>query len=200
VDLGDAACIIKDYVTQNGIDLIAMPTHGYGMFRRALLGSVTAKVLHDSKIPVWTSAHAPEQSHRAHPQPRRILACVDLKPSCRWTLEVAVQMARDTGAKVTAVHALAEGVVVPEMADNQLQEMLLEAARAELAAMQLGAGTDVEAVVQVETPARLIRAVALEKRADLIVIGRESERGFLGALRANANAIIREAPCPVLSL
>jgi len=30
---------------ETNIDLIAMPTHGYGPFRRALLGSVTAKVL-----------------------------------------------------------------------------------------------------------------------------------------------------------
>lgn len=88
VETGDPARSVSQYACNNGIDLIAMPTHGYGAFRRALLGSVTAKVLHDSSLPVWTSAHAPEPSHRAHPQPRRILCAVDLKPESRHTLEV----------------------------------------------------------------------------------------------------------------
>ena len=38
-----------------------MPTHGYGVFRRFLLGSVTSKVLHDLGCPVLTGAHLTEQ-------------------------------------------------------------------------------------------------------------------------------------------
>ncbi len=37
-----------------------MPTHGYGPFRRFILGSVTAKVLHDADCPVWTGVHLEE--------------------------------------------------------------------------------------------------------------------------------------------
>jgi nucleotide-binding universal stress UspA family protein len=51
VETGDPARSVSQYACNNGIDLIAMPTHGYGAFRRALLGSVTAKVLHDSSLP-----------------------------------------------------------------------------------------------------------------------------------------------------
>ena len=102
VETGDPARSISEYACNhacnNGVDLIAMPTHGYGAFRRALLGSVTAKVLHDSVLPVWTSAHAPEPSHRAHPKPRRILCAVDLKPESRHTLEVAIALATDADA------------------------------------------------------------------------------------------------------
>ena len=83
VQLGDAAGTISEYACDHGIHLITMPTHGRGIFRRALLGSVTAKVLHDSAVPVWTSAHAPESSHRAHPQPRHIVCAVDMQPESR---------------------------------------------------------------------------------------------------------------------
>jgi hypothetical protein len=45
--LGDPAHAITDFVASNKVDLVMMPTHGYGPFRQLLLGSVTAKVLHD---------------------------------------------------------------------------------------------------------------------------------------------------------
>src|SRR5271157_473800 len=45
---GDPARAIVEYATEEHIDLIMMPTHGYGPFRRLLLGSTTAKVLHDA--------------------------------------------------------------------------------------------------------------------------------------------------------
>jgi hypothetical protein len=44
-----------------GADLIMMPTYGMGSFRRHLIGSVTAKVLHDVACPVWTAAHVETQ-------------------------------------------------------------------------------------------------------------------------------------------
>src|SRR5690242_7821708 len=51
---GDPSQVISNYAQEQGIDLIMMPTHGFGTFRSLLLGSVTSKVLHDSACPVWT--------------------------------------------------------------------------------------------------------------------------------------------------
>jgi nucleotide-binding universal stress UspA family protein len=49
---GDPATMIVDYARDTAADLIMMPTSGVGRFRRMLLGSVTAKVLHDIAVPV----------------------------------------------------------------------------------------------------------------------------------------------------
>jgi nucleotide-binding universal stress UspA family protein len=49
IKVGDPAPEITHFAEQNQVDLIMMPTHGYGRFRNLLLGSVTAKVLHDAK-------------------------------------------------------------------------------------------------------------------------------------------------------
>ena len=49
---GDPTEKIVEYAAAEKCDLIVMPTHGYGPFRRFLLGSVTAKVLHDAICPV----------------------------------------------------------------------------------------------------------------------------------------------------
>jgi nucleotide-binding universal stress UspA family protein len=38
-----------------------MATHGTGLFRSLLIGSVTAKVLHDARCPVWIATRAEEQ-------------------------------------------------------------------------------------------------------------------------------------------
>ncbi len=199
VGMGDAARVITDYVDENGVDLIAIPTHGYGVFRRALLGSVAARVLHDVRIPVWTSAHAPEQSHRAHPQPRRIVVGLDLKQDCVQPLRVALQLARDTGAAVSAVHAVAPGMMIPGMPGKKLEELLIEGARTRFASMQFDGCHALETVFEIGSPAALIRSVCLAKRADLVVIGRTGHN-LPERMNDFTNSIIREAPCPVLSL
>ncbi|MGA8595805.1 MAG: universal stress protein [Bryobacteraceae bacterium] len=47
---GDPAAAIVKCAQAEQVDLIMMPTHGYGPYRKFLLGSVTAKVLHDSDL------------------------------------------------------------------------------------------------------------------------------------------------------
>jgi nucleotide-binding universal stress UspA family protein len=178
-----------------------MPTHGYGAFRRALLGSVTAKVLHDAQIPVWTAAHAPEPNHRAHPQPRHILCALDLKPESRHTLEFAIDLAKDTEATIDLVHVAPEGEVEPFNSEAQLHELVVEAARDKLFKIQEEAGgPDIEPVLAGGSVADMVRNVGLRKRSDLVVIGRGGIQKGLGRLRANSYSIVREASCPVLSV
>ena len=60
-------------------DLILMPTHGHGPFRRLLLGSVTSKVLHDAECPVWTGVHE-NKDRPAEPMTLKHVVCaVDLQ-------------------------------------------------------------------------------------------------------------------------
>src|SRR5580658_7957803 len=202
VEMGDPAAVITEYAEKENIGLIMMPTHGYGAFRRALLGSVTAKVLHDAKVPVWTAAHAPEPSHRAHPKPRHIVCALDLKPESRHTLEFAVDLAAETEASIEILHVAPEGEIGPTEPETKIHELLVEAARRKLVKIQEEAdATDVEAVLAGGSVADMVRDLAIKKRADLVVIGRGCiNRGIAGRLRANSYAIIREAPCPVLSV
>lgn len=199
VEMGDPAGTISQYACNNAMNLIAMPTHGYGAFRRALLGSVTAKVLHDSMLPVWTAAHAPEPSHRAHPKPRHILCALDLKPESRHTMEAAIALATDAQARLELVYVPAENVPTDE-AERRLQSFLIEAARANK--------LDIEEAPHIAIPhggeggdvAEAVRDLALRNRADLVVIGRGAIRTGLGRLRAHSYNIIRESPCPVVSV
>jgi nucleotide-binding universal stress UspA family protein len=202
VEMGDPAAVIAEYAENENISLIMMPTHGYGAFRRALLGSVTAKVLHDAKVPVWTAAHAPEPSHRAHPKPRHIVCALDLKPESSHTLEFAIELAAESDASIELLHVAPEGQTGPTVAETRIHELLIETARSKVVKIQEEAdATDVETVLAGGSVAEMVRDLAIKKRADLVVIGRGCiNQGIAGRLRANAYAVIREAPCPVLSV
>jgi hypothetical protein len=89
---GDPAHEIVRTARDRNVDLIVMSTHGYGAFYRFLLGSVTAKVLHESPCPVWTGAHLEETPAREF-SIRRVLCSVDLTPHSSHTVLLAAEMA-----------------------------------------------------------------------------------------------------------
>lgn len=200
VEIGDPASLIIDSSHDDGIDLICLPTHGYGTFRRALLGSVAAKVLHDASIPVWTSAHAPEASHRAHPQPRHVLAAIEPDKNALETLDAAMSVAKESGATLDIVTAVPEGMFSSATSDEELEKLLIDGTGKVLAKLQAEAGSQAGTVIEIGNPPAVVRRAALNKRADLVVAGRGGAHGLLGRLHDESYAIIREAPCPVLSV
>lgn len=105
-----------------------MPTHGYGPFRSLLLGSVTAKVLHDSECPVWTGAHMDTPPVAAHIECRRILCALDLSPKSRCILTWAAEYAHAYGAELRLIHVLPEQASLPA---RQLDREFMEERRAE---------------------------------------------------------------------
>ncbi|HXE63074.1 MAG TPA: universal stress protein [Bryobacteraceae bacterium] len=196
---GSPSDVIRTEATARRVDLVAMPTHGYGGFRRLLIGSVTARMLRKLDVPIWTDAHVPEPSHRAHPQPRRILAAIDLKPQSQRAAEFALQLGRDTQAEVEVVHAVAEGVTVPEAAGPHLEEIVEVAASTQAVEIDRRFST-VDLRMGDPNPAIRLRDLALRRRADLMVIGRGAIQNRLDGFSAHAYDIIRESPCPVISV
>ena len=110
---GDAAQTIDDFARENGVDLIMMPTHGYGLFRTLLLGSVTAKVLHDTPCPVWTGVHVAD-APAVSPEFATILCAVDRTEDSVATMRFACRLANDNHAKLVLVHAIPGAEVAPE--------------------------------------------------------------------------------------
>jgi nucleotide-binding universal stress UspA family protein len=198
---GDPAASIVDYARDIDADLIALPTHGYGLFRRALLGSVTTRVLHDSLVPVWTSAHCSEASHRAHPQPRHIIAAVDLKDETERTLQTALALARDSAASVEIVYIAGEEQVSTALRQKAVAQAVANAAASTALLVEEREPVDLPVEAHGEPVASAVRRIAVLKRADLVVIGRGSVHGhLLQRMRSHAYAVICESPCPVLSV
>jgi nucleotide-binding universal stress UspA family protein len=77
---GDAARVAVDHARSARCDLIVMSTHGYGPFRRLLIGSVTTQVLDQADCPVFTGAHREEAIVGHNARFDTVLCAVDLGP------------------------------------------------------------------------------------------------------------------------
>jgi nucleotide-binding universal stress UspA family protein len=73
-------------------------------------------------------------------------------------------------------------------------------AREEFAKLQAEAGTKLETVLEGGEVAAGVRGAAEQHRADLVIIGRGVMREAFGRMRTNIYSIIRESPCPVISV
>src|SRR5579872_3477731 len=100
----DVAEEIVRYARDDGSDLIMMPTHGYGAFRRLLLGSTTAKVLYDARCPVWTGAHLAQGPPAEWINPTTILCAADNDAGTEKALRWASQLASTLDADLVLVH------------------------------------------------------------------------------------------------
>lgn len=198
---GEPGLRIVEQAEREGADLIMMPTHGYGRFRRFILGSVTAKVLHDAKCPVWTGAHSERIPAIEKIEIRRVLCAIDLgRRSCE-ALKTARGVAREFGADLTVVHAVPSARDVPGMPDDpDWRQTLLQSAHGQIAGVLQDLAIDAEVRVEADEAPRAVHDCAAAIGADLLVIGRSMEEGVLGRLRTNAYSIIRQSPCPVLSV
>ena len=191
---GDPAQRIAQQARKENTGLIVMPTHGYGPFRRFLLGSVTAKVLHDVDCPVWTGAHMQEPSRHGWKAVSNVLCAIDNGPASEHVLTWARDLADEFGALVTVVHAISasgpeEGRTTRTVEARENIQCLMK---------KLG----IPGVIDIEggEPGKAVTAAAAQANADVLVIGRSPRSNGLGRLRANAYAIIRESTCPVVSV
>jgi len=195
---GDPAIMIVDCVQQTGTDLIMLPTSGRGAFRRFLLGSVTAKVLHDTATPVWTGVHAEEIAAHSPDRWKNMICALDDGPEGLPVLRWAAGFASGQKLDLTLVHAF--GGPEDWEANPQLREFLRDIARERIENLQTQAGTSFRVCLEIGNPAQVVHKAALAHAADLVIIGRGMIQKHFGGIRSGAYEIIRESPCPVISV
>jgi nucleotide-binding universal stress UspA family protein len=183
IEHGEAASKIVQTAAHHQADLILIPTQGMGIYRRLILGSTAAKVLHDADCPVWTGVHLEDAPSPGKVHYERICCAVDLKAQSVKALDWAHRFAKEYGAELTLLHA--------GQSDSSTRA---------LAELQKTVGSQAAVRVREGEPKEVVAALSAELRADLLVIGRGAESGILGRLEANAYSIIRQSHCPVISV
>jgi nucleotide-binding universal stress UspA family protein len=197
--LGDPAVKIAEFTRDNRVDLVMLPTHGHGLFRSLLLGSVTSKVLHDVHCPVWTAAHAEKQ--HAQPMPRKILCALDGSEKSLALARWAAGFSAEVGASLQLLHVVRTISDWLSLESEQaLQEELRAESRTRVEAILKSGGLDLPLRVAVGEIVNTITEEARQEGADLIVLGRGAIHETLGRLRTHAHGIIQRSPCPVLSV
>ena len=200
VTVGDPAYEIIQYAGKNNVDLIMMPTHGYGTFRSLLLGSTAAKVLHDAHCPVWTSAHIEQPPAESRTEIHNVLCAIELGAEAAELIRSARELAEAWQAKLHLVHAVPTDETRPEKyLEGDFRSALIRAAREEISRVQQDAGTDLDVTIEGGRASHVVRDAALASAADLVLTGRGKLHETFGRLRTNTYAIIRDSPCPVLS-
>lgn len=199
--VGEPAAEIVDFTLANNVDLIMMPTHGYGPFRTMLLGSVTAKVLHDCDCPVWTAAHTDAPTLPEHVKCDNIMCAIDTTEEAVRIIRRAVELSDCFHAKLRLVHAVPPVDHTPMTRfEDVFRADIMRIARETVAKLQAEAGSNVDLCMEMGPVSKVVQAASLHHGADLVIIGHGKVHETLGRLRTNAYTIIRDAPCPVLSL
>ena len=228
VRYGHAAKEILDHAQTGGVDLIAMSTHGRSGVQRLVLGSVTEHVLRAAPVPVLLvralagvsgerAAHAPEQKLRLQPGEvpaaaaliRHILCPVDFSPATREIVEYAGELAVRFVADLTVLHAVCDTLEVtcshiPHPPLEQLREEMIRVAELSLqrlVARRLRHLPRAKTAVVAGPPFQQIIRFAREQHVDLIVMGTQGLSGLNHLIMGStAERVIRQAPCPVVSI
>jgi nucleotide-binding universal stress UspA family protein len=198
---GDPAREIVEAARGRNVDLIVLSTHGHGALYRLLLGSVAAKVLHETECPVWTVAHA-EDAPASGFSIRRVLCSVDLTPHNRHTLTQAAEMAAAVDAELTLVHITSSvesfgpgGLHI----DAEWKKKIVGIAAKEIAELQQAVGTKSEVIIDSGNVPQLLNRAAEQTKADVLIIGHIPGRSHLGD-NGEGYGIVRESRIPVLSV
>jgi nucleotide-binding universal stress UspA family protein len=199
---GDPTQTIVEFASSENCDLIVMPTHGYGPFRRFLLGSVTAKVLHDAICPVWTGPHMERAPNYSSVHFHNIVCAIDLGLHSREVLAWAAEFARETGARLSIVHA------IPSSAtrlggfyfDPDWRTQLTRTAIEHIGFLRREMEIEASVAIEAGEPPLVVTTAAEATSADLLVIGRGSTPRAHGHLPTNAYAIVRQSKCPVVTI
>lgn len=172
-----------------------MPTRGLGRSRPFLIGSTTAKVLHDAPCAVWTSPHLstmkPFQGYKT------IVCTVDREEIPRGYIEDAVRLASFFKSKLIFVTAVPS--CVPGCGDeHRLSDIASEFPQAKV--HQVIDPVDCSVTSETGSVGDVVRKVAETHNADLVLTNRGHMQHPFGRFRTHAYEIVLESPCPVLSL
>jgi nucleotide-binding universal stress UspA family protein len=198
---GEAAAQIARIAREEAFELIVMPTHA-GVFRRMLLGSIVAKVLNDANSLVLTTLHAETIAPR--PLDHREMACaVGSGADSERVLRCATEVAEKIRANLSIIHAVPaidRGLPIQLDLEESVRSMATQAALNRLDEMQrvLGARARVHVVAGPIKDA--VTEAASRLQADILVVGRSAQPGERERLRDLTYALVRDAPCPVLSV
>jgi len=197
---GEPGAVIHSVLQHQGADLVMMPTRGCGPVRRFLLGSVTAKVLHDVSAAVWTSIGTAIQEHAPTVPYKSIVCALDETEESEAVLRAAAALAKSYQAKLALVHVLEVPPATPEMDFGLYRKELIDAAHLHMRGLKDRLNLDVPDVVSDTSLPAGIHEEIVRRKADLLVVGRGYNQGIVSRVWSRLYSVVRDSPCPVLSI
>jgi len=200
VELGEPGSVIDRVAHERRADLVMLATRGHGPVRRFLLGSITSKVLHDVSAAVWTGVGAALMDHPARMPYKSIVCALDDSREAEGVLRAAASLASAYEAQLSVVHVVPTPPPYPDIDLADHIAMLSDAAHSRLHELEAKLGVDAPHTVLEGLLGDSIHHEVLRRKADLLVTGRGHSIGTFSRLWSHLYSIIRDSPCPVLSV
>ena len=184
------------------IHLIAMGKRGLTPWGRMLLGSTTSAVLREAHVPILTVRRV-----KGKPAIKKILVPTSFSPMDRVALEWALDLAKKTAATVVLLHV----IEVHQSYDavkggfmGRLRDAAVKRLHGMVDSVPAAKRNGVELVEKVMAYPRAWSGIikfARNQGIDIIVTSTHARKGvprfFLGSV---AEDVIKEAPCPVITV
>ncbi len=200
VELGEPGSVIDRVAQQQRADLVMLATRGHGPVRRFLLGSITAKVLHDVSAAVWTGVGAALSDHPVRIPYQSIVCALDDSHEAEGVLRAAASLASAYRAQLWIVHVVPTPPAYPDVDLGDHTEELKEASQVRLRELKAKLGVDAPHTVIDALLGDGIHHEVVRRKADLLITGRGHSIGTFSRLWSHLYSIIRDSPCPVLSV
>ncbi len=203
-DSPKVARTIVEVATEIGADVIAMSTEGRSGVRRLLLGSVAEGVLRLADCPVLTVTPRLPRLEGDAPALDRVLCAVESLEHVESALRHAIALAEMSGARLTIAHIvrLPLELVAPDatLSDQRLVKFREARVRIDALIASMHPRCPVDPILLAGSPLTEINRLAAEQQAGVLVIGGR-RAGRKAALRRDlTEQLVRQAPCPVLTV
>ncbi len=198
--LGEPGAVIDGLALENRADLVMLATRGHGPVRRFLLGSITAKVIHDVSAAVWTGVGSALIDHPAKIPYQSIVCALDDSNEAEGVLRAAASIAASYQAQLWIVHVVPTPPPYPDMEFVEHTAQMVEASQFRLRELKAKLGIDAPHTVIDALLGEGIHEEVVRRKADLLVTGRGHSIGTFSRLWSHLYSIIRDSPCPVLSV
>lgn len=151
---------------------------------------------------MFTTQHSETMAPRQI-QHREWVCLVSLQEDSQRVVQYASQAAETFHTHLTLVHAIASsepGLPVQLDLEERVESAARRAARERIEQLQAAVGSHAPVRIAIGPIKDALVEAARKLEADVVLIGRSPEPGPRGRLRDLTYAIVRDAPCPVLSV
>ena len=206
--LGRPAEQILEASEEEGCGLIAMSTHSRNPIRRSILGSVTDKVIHTSKVPVLTVTPERGKSYQeGSTTVTTVVVPLDGSELAEGALPYAEELARTLSLDILLARAVRTelpsytdteiGVWDPNLTEGMIQEATTYLAS--VAESLTGKGFNVRSEVVRGAPAQALLNLAQGTEENLIAMTTRGRSGLSRLLMGSVTeALVRSSGDPVL--
>jgi nucleotide-binding universal stress UspA family protein len=197
---GSLWTVLSKALEEHKIDLVVVGTHGRTGARKLLLGSAAEEIFRLAPCPVLTVGPRVAGEPPRRVGFKRILYATDFSPSSERAASYALSLAQENEAHLTLLHVVSEASVASSPNAPVVRDFGLRRLRS-LVPEGAELWCEAELMVEFGAPADVILNAAVDREADLVLMGIRRSGNFAGHLPpATAYKVVCQSRCPVMTV